>query len=350
MDTPSKITLEELVRFQQELESLARSGLPIAEGLRRAARDTAASESFRRLTDSTATGLEQGKPLSQALEQSGVALPALMLRVVRAAEATGGLAPLLGELVRDGNREQLFRSNLRTTFSYPLVILVFGTALFGAIYSVVLPRIHQTLGRVLESSAPVHRIIADYAVLSHAHLYIVLPVLVLVGAFLLHRLSRLPRVANVMLSVGLRLPYLGPFILMHHAHLWCRSLSHLLRGGIPLDESLELVADLLPHQVGAQATREAAGRLRRGGRLAGTLSANHILPPAFEWSIARAEERGDLVAMLSELAELAETKREIHRQRVLLYLEPLLLVFLGALIGLLIIMVYFPILQIPRLV
>jgi type IV pilus assembly protein PilC len=345
----TKLTLDDVVRFQQELESLARSGLPLADGIRRLAEDASASAKLREAATATATQLAQGKSLSESLDTANIALPQIMLRMIRAGEATGGLAPLLSDLVRDGNRELLFRSNLRTTLSYPLVILVFGTAMFGSVYSFVIPRLHATLTHLEQDTVQASTLLRDLAALTGAHLYIVLPVGVLLIAFLLHRLTGIARVQYAMLSLGLRLPFVGPFILMHHAQLWCRSLAHLLRGGVALDEALELVADTLPHALAVQATRDAASRVRRGGRLTENLAANFIMPPSFEWSVARAEERGDLVAMLAELAELADVKRELHRQRLLIFLEPLLLVFLGMLIGALVILTYFPLAQLPRL-
>ncbi len=344
--------LEEFIRFNQELEALVRANFPLAEGIRRLSGEMRASRNLREMSDGIARELERGQSLAQAIEKSGSGFPKMYLEMIRVGEKSGSLAASLRTIIHASERELDLRSTLRTMMAYPLVILALAVALIFFLSLTVIPRfsdIYAQLGAELPALTTWVMQLGRLWNLGMGFIFLVggLVVVALLLRWLHHNFLVMRLFDN---ELWLRLPILGPLISMHVAEQWSRALSQLLRGGVPLAESLGFMSDTLPNLSVQKVCKDCEANVRRGGRLVDCLDRSPAFSPSFRWILARAEERGDLADALDDLACLAEAKGHFFRQRALVFFEPLLLIAVGCGVGILVIALYLPIFSIPKII
>jgi len=348
--SPSSLRLEEFSRFNQELEALVRTRLPLSQGLRRMARDLGSSRVLGALADEVAKGLERGRSLSESLEESGRSFPRLYIQLVRVGEKSESLATVLSAIVRSARREQEMRSSLKTMLIYPTFILTLAMAITVGVALFVVPHFVNLYAEIgAELPAITLFIIAGSRSLSGKEGLglLLIPILLV----MLYRIARKrPSTRRWLDAVVYRLPLFGSLVSVHHAGLWCRALGELVGGGIPLDESLDCVAEAVSNLRLRKITLDAAARVRRGGRIFDATEGVYVLPASFLWMIGRAEERGDLSDTLRELADLAEAKTTLLRQRAFTFFEPILLLCIGLGIGILVVSLYLPLFWIGHVV
>lgn len=343
------LRLEEFLRFNQELEALVRTRLPLSDGLRRLGGESSLARRLDGVARSVAEGLDRGRSLSQAVEESGHAFPRLYVEMIRVGEKSESLSTVLNAVVRSAHRQLEVRSAFKTMLFYPLFVLILAMSITLGVAIFVVPHfieIYAQLGAELPGLTLLI-VTLSRALSENGIVVLLIPVLfvLLARAFV-----SLPFVRRWFHSWVYWVPMVGPLMSIHHTGLWCRALGELVGGGVPLDESLDWVSEVVPNHTLRGISQRAAVDVRRGGRLAQSMEGTRAIPPSFQWMISRAEERGDLRDTLRELADLADAKAGLLRQRAFVYFEPLILVGVGLFIGILVVSLYLPLFSIPRLI
>ena len=344
--TPSiKLNLDDFIRFNHELESLARSRLPLAAGLRNLGRELRNSSRLKELAEITAARIEQGHSLSEAVESAALPYSKAYLQLIRLGEKAGSLDAILAAVVRASRRELEMRSAIRTMLIYPVVILVFALGVITLIHSFFIPRFMTLLQQLSVELPPASRFLLD---LSSSGWVASLPFLALAAAAALGQSHRIPWARALMDRMILYVPMIGPLAAFYAVSQWCHAMALLLRGGVALDEALEFAATASNHSVLSRISLESAAMVRRGGRMTEPLRNGLLFTPSFVWMLSRGEERGDLPETFAELAELAEARLVFLRQKALVFFEPLLILLLGVFIGSLVLGVFIPFFSLPR--
>ncbi len=344
-----RLSLEEFIRFNQELEGLARTRLPLGTGVRRMATELKSSRALRSLATDVAAGLERGQSLSEALQQSGHQFPRVYLEMIRVGERSESLGAILNTVVRAGRQEQEMHSAVRTLLTYPAFIICASVVVVTILSVYVVPHF-QTIYGELGAELPGLTIFLVSAV-SYLRGWgvlgiLVVPVFVILAVRLLYGLPPVRRMVDAAIY---RIPLIGPMVSVHHAGQWCRALGELLLRGVPLDESLDFAADAMPNLTLRQLSLAAAAHVRRGGRMVVPLEDTPAIPSSYRWMLGRAEERGDLGETCRELADLAESNTAYFRQRAFLFFEPIVLVVIGLCVAVVIVALYLPLFTLPRL-
>jgi type IV pilus assembly protein PilC len=344
------LSLKDFMQFNRELSVLVKTRLPLSPGLRRLGSDKGVSHSLKQLTDSLARELEQGRGLAEALDKNAEAFPRVYMQMVRIGEESGSLFSVLQNIVRIGQQQMELRSSLLTILIYPLWIVGLALAIITGITVMVIPPmkdIYYQLGAELPA-------LTRFIFQCHEGLmtrgWILLLVVLVVVTYVLFRITLSSRLRAMLDPILLRIPVIGPLISTHLLALWCRLLSQLLVGGVSLDEALDYMEEATPSQTIRSLSRNARELIRRGHRLATALEGCPVFPVSFRWMIARAEERGDLVPVLSDLADLSDLRIVSLRQRALVLFEPFLLMAIGIAIGVFVLAFFLPLFWFPRLI
>jgi type IV pilus assembly protein PilC len=147
-------------------------------------------------------------------------------------------------------------------------------------------------------------------------------------------------------AVSLHLPLIGEVLLKNQIIRLARTLSTLLAGGIPLMAALKITSEALTNPVVAGALARATDRVREGAGLAASLKQEAIIPPMLLEMIEVGETTGALEAMLRDVAEFAEGELDLRLSQLTTWIEPVLLLVMGVLVGGIVIVMYLPVFKI----
>lgn len=327
-----------LLRFTQELAQLLQAGLPLYESL------LTIEEKYRRhpqhaLFLDLCDHLKQGQPLSVAMKRYPTTFDQIYLSMVQAGEQSGRLALVFDQLAQLLLRGQKLKKRLISTFTYPAFLGGFCLLIVGVLLFFIIP----SLGELLEGR--------DLHILTQGVLSLSrwandsVPYLLGLGGVLLCALVgvwRHPRTKLFLQEISLKVPFIKSIIL--HASLvrFSRALSMLLEGGVPLLEGLSLSRKVMKSAVLENVVQEAEQRIMQGQRLSTALQGQTLLPPLVLRVVALAEETGRMQEAFAHLSAIYEEELDKHLAQLMVFLQPVLLMVLGGLVGLVVLSILLP--------
>jgi type IV pilus assembly protein PilC len=332
MLSPAKF---EWSHFARRLATLLEAGIPLVQSLEmmslQVGKSTFQQEIWKRVKEQ----VEAGNDLSEALSLLKPSPNPFVLAMTKAGEYTGTLGKVLGEVADELDQEQVYRKKLKSTLAYPM-ILVFTVVIVLCVFSVwVLPM----YGKLYEDMGAELPFLTRVIFASGRKLPILLgSVLVSASGVLLVMRFTDPGLWKMRLERSLiRLPLFGKIYCLRFLVHFSRVLERLLSAGIPLLEALCLTAGTLStlHRYEMlELTNQLILNVRQGKRMAPLLRASRIFPTDGAEMIAVAEESGQLDRMLHYVAKMFRRELEDRLDRLTRMIEPILILVLAVLIGL----------------
>jgi type IV pilus assembly protein PilC len=343
-----KVKLKDLAIFSRQFATMINSGLSLLRALNILAEQTESKE-LTRVIGEVRTDVETGNSLSSAMARHPVVFPPLMTNMCRAGEVGGFLDSVLLQIAANYEAEVKLRGKVKSAMTYPVVVFVIAiVAVIGMLLFIVpvfaglftslggtlpLPtRILVTLSNILKTFFPVF-IVAGIA-----------------GVVTWGKVKRKEQVINIVDPLKLKMPVFGNLFQKIALSRFCRNLGTMMSSGVPILQALDIVADTTGNIVLARAVREVQDSVRRGEALAAPLANHPVFPPMVVQMMAVGEDTGALDSMLHKIAEFYDQEVEATTESLTALIEPLMIAFMGAVIGSMIVALYMPIFKIFDLI
>lgn len=331
-----------LVLFSQELTTLLGAGLALIDALESLAEKEADPQARKVLSDVVRL-LYEGKSFSQALGQFPEVFPALYVALVQSSEKTGAVGDALGRYVAYRKRLDEVRQKIVSAAVYPALLFVVGCGVLLFLIGYVVPRFSLVFEGVGAELPWLSRVLLTVGQFLHAHQAAVFGGLALglLGAALLLRQGAVRRALGRLIE---RVPTIHERLFIYELARFYRSLGILLQGGIPILGAIAMVRGLLGVNSRARLDR-AAERIREGHSLSQALEENQLATPVSLRMLRAGEQSGNLGAMMERTADFYDEETGRWVEWFVRLFEPLLMVFIGLIIGVIVILMYIPIFE-----
>ncbi|MFQ6575817.1 type II secretion system F family protein [Pseudomonas sp. UM16] len=332
----------DLVLFSQELTTLLNAGLALIDALESLAEKEAAPQARKTLGELVRL-LYEGKSFSQALGQLPSVFPPLYIALVQSSEKTGALGDALGRYVAYRKRMDEVRQKIVSASIYPLLLLLVGGGVVLFLLGYVVPRFSLVFEGLGTELPWLSRWLMQAGMFLHAHQApLGLGFLGLMGSLFV--LRRDPRVRRWLHRQLERLPALHRRLVMYELARFYRSLGILLQGGIPILTAMEMARGLLG-VAAKQRLEHACERVREGLSLSAALEAGQLVTPVSLRLLRAGEQSGNLGQMMERSADFYDEEISRWIEWFVRLFEPLLMTFIGLLIGFIVILMYMPIFE-----
>lgn len=343
-----RVKLKDLAVMSRQFATMINSGLSLLRALSILAEQTENKE-LARILAVVRNDVETGVSLSVALGKHPRVFPPLMVNMTRAGEVGGFLDSVLLQVAANYESEVKLRSKIKSAMTYPTVVFVIAILAVTGMLLFIVPTfagMFSSLGGTLP--APTRLLVFLSGVLKVA----ILPLLVLAVAGVVgwQRVKHQERVRNVVDPVKLKLPVFGKLFQKVALSRFSRNLGTMLHAGVPILQSLDIVADTSGNSVVGRAVREVQESVRRGESLAGPLANHAVFPPMVVQMMAVGEDTGALDSMLHKISEFYDQEVEATTEALTSLIEPLMIAVLGGIIGSMIIALYMPIFKVFDLI
>ena len=343
-----QINLKDLAVMTRQLSTMIGAGLTLLRALSILA-DQTQNKKLAAVLSKVTHEVEIGSSLSDAMARYPVEFPPLMINMVRAGEVGGFLDGALDSIAHNFEKEAKLRATIKSAMAYPVMVLALsGVAVVLMLLFIVPVFKDMFAGLGSELPLPTQALVT----LSGAMVY-VLPigfVLFVIFSFWWNKNKNTDAVRRVIDPIKLKLPIFGSLMKKIAVARFTRNLANMIGAGVPILQALAIVGETSGNWVISQASKRVADSVRQGHTIAGPLADEPVFPPMVVQMIAVGEDAGSLEIMLSKVSDFYDDEVQATTEALTSLIEPLLIAFLGVVVGGMIIALYLPIFSIATVV
>lgn len=344
----AKVKLKDLAVMSRQFATMINSGLSMLRALSILAEQTE-NKALAKVLGEVRNDVETGQSLSASLAKHPKIFPPLMINMCRAGEVGGFLDQTLLSIADNFESEVKLRSKIKSAMTYPVVVFVISIlAVVGMLLFIVpvFSGMFSDLGGELPAPTKVLVFLSDLLKTFAP----VLVVLVVIFAIVWQRVKHQRRVREVVDPLKLKAPIFGKLFQKVAISRFSRNLGTMLRSGVPILQSLEIVGETAGNIVLERAANDVKESVRRGESLAGPLAQHAVFPPMVTQMLAVGEDTGAMDTMLEKIAQFYDDEVEATTEALTSLIEPLMIAVLGGVIGSMVIALYMPIFSVFDLI
>lgn len=338
-----KLPQHDFLVFNQELLALLKAGLAVLRVWDLLIERSENAE-FRAALRQVREDIRGGSATSEALAKHPQYFTDLYVATIRAGEQSGNLPEVLQRYVAYLKLMMELRQKVTKALAYPAFLVIVGVGVIIFLMGYVMPTFVSVYGESAQALPWATQTLLDVINALQRHF---IPALVLiVGAILgvkVYRGTDAGRLTTDRLLLST--PGIGMILSYHHTVQLMRTLGTVLAGGIPAVDAVQIAGGAVSNRYIAKGVTEAVRRIREGTTVASALEAQQVLPKLATEMIAVGEETGALETMLRDIADFYEGSLDLKLTRMTTWIEPVLLLAMGIIVGTIVIIMYLPVFQ-----
>lgn len=344
-----KISATDITVFTRQLSTMMKAGLPMMQAFDIAAKGHA-NPSMTAMLLNIRSDVEQGHTLADSFAKYPKYFDRFYCNLVRAGETGGVLESILDKLSLYKEKTQSIKKKVRGALTYPIAVIVVAIALIFVMMMYVLPafaKVYQEMGVSLPGLTQVMMNISDFFVA-----YGIYMLIILIGGAVgfiksMQKSQELQKRVDYML---LKMPIFGPIVRKAAIARWARTTATLFAAGVPMVEVLDSVAGATGNIRYEEATQDIRAKVNQGISLTSSMEATEVFPNMVIQMTLIGEESGSLDDMLNKAAEFYEEDVDTAVSQLSSLMEPIIMVVLGLIVGVILVAMYLPLFNIGNAV
>jgi general secretion pathway protein F len=343
-----RIKLQEVAIMVRQLSTLLSAGLPLVESLT-AVIEQVPNPALKKIATQVRERVNEGVSLADAMAQHPRIFSPLFVNMTRAGERSGALEIVLERLADFTENQVAFRHKVSAAMVYPILMTFVGIGVLGFLLGYVIPTVTQIFND-LKQTLPLPTLILMTVSDGLRRFWWIGVVVVALALLGVDRYRRTEGGRLVLDHIKLKAPIFGPLALKIAIARFSRTLAILLKSGVPVLTSMDIVKNVVNNRVLMQVIEEARDNIREGQDIALPLRRSQLFPPLATHMIAVGEKSGKLEDMLLRVADAFETDVETTVQGLTALIEPLMILLMGSVIGFIALSILLQIFQINQIV
>ncbi len=330
-----KVRLHDLVVFTRQLATMINAGVPLVRSLATLQNQTE-NPSLKKHLSQISKDIEGGASFADSLAKHPDVFSPIYINMVRAGEAGGILDEILKKLAVQQEKDATIRKKFKSAMTYPAVLITITLSVFIGLMTFVVPKIGKIISDLagpdaeLPAMTKVMLSISDFMV---TYWYILVGVVV-IGGFWLGKYLKTPAGRRMRDKLLLRIPVLKIVIIKVAVARFARTFASLMGAGVTVLESIEVTAKAVGNTVIEDELMAATREVANGATFSSTLSGSKVFPPIVSQMLSVGEETGEIGDVLIKVADFYEEEVDATVESISSILEPIMIVVMGGMVGL----------------
>jgi type IV pilus assembly protein PilC len=344
-----KVNEKDITFFTRQLATMLKAGVPLLQAFEIVARGHSNAR-FSRLMMDIKNKIEAGSSMAQAFREHPGHFDALYCNLVAAGEASGTIDAILDRLATYKEKMLAIKSKIKSALFYPISVVVVAIVVVWVIMVFVIPsfkKVFASFGADLPAPTLIVMAMSEFVVAWWWLVFLILIAAIVSFSFMLKRSAAFRYGFD---RAMLKFPVIGGILEKATVARWTRTLQTMFAAGVPLVESLDAVGGASGNAVYAAATKKIQTEVSTGTSLTNSMSNTGLFPTMVLQMIQIGEESGSLDNMLGKIADYFEREVDDAVAALSSLLEPIIIVFLGVVIGGLVVAMYLPIFKLGAVV
>jgi type IV pilus assembly protein PilC len=345
------VNLRALAVFSRQFATLIASGMPMLRCLYTLEQQTQ-DEMLRNAIIAVRENVESGSSIAQAMESQPGVFDPLYRSVVKAGEDSGRLEEALDRIASQLERLDALRRQVKSAMMYPAVVFTLALVVMIVVVAVIVPVFvgifnqlalsNPEVGTSLPIMTQITVSVSDFV----THQWYFLLGGIALGSYAFIRWKKSDRGRLQWDHFKIRIPRIGDVVQKIALARWSRTFAGMVASGVPILQAIEISGGTAGNAVINEAMGEVYASVKRGGSLAGPMATHAIFPPMVEHMVSVGEESGQLETMLAKIADFYEAEVDARIKSLTALIEPLMIIFVGGVVGFIVISMYLPIFSI----
>ena len=335
----------QIIDFTKQMAAMLNSGIKLTESLSVLALQASDVRFKNTLTD-IRDRVVTGESFTDALKDYSDYFDIVYVSMVRVGEVTGSLGQILSTIAGFMEKRQRVESKMVTAMVYPVILILFCIAAILILTTTVIPKIADQIARTGQELPWITRRLMNVGFVLSSWWLVVLIAAAFGIIFVFKRFLQTSRGAYLRDRVILSLPLFGPLVKQRVVSRFASTLSTLLGSGLAMAESLRVVAEVTGNTLMRQAIQQARERILAGADIATPLRDSGVIDPAVAHMVAVGEKSGELEKMLENISKNLEGSTDIVIERLSAAVEPIIIIVMAAIIGVIAYATILPILEV----
>ncbi len=343
-----KIKLVELTIFTQQLSAMLEAGLPLVSALE-ALEEQTENPVFQIIVGKVKNEVSAGRAFSDACRDYPKAFPNLFISMVEAGEASGGLAEILAKTSTYFEETVKLIKQVKSALVYPAIVISIAIILVNVLLIFVIPvfaEMFESFGAELPK--PTQFLIALSSFLGKYVFFLIIGLFLFI--WLLGKFVKTPRGRVIKDTVVLKIPVVGELTRKVALSRFCRTYAILMRSGVPILRTLEIVAQASDNVFVERACKNVSKHISQGGQVSDVVAEDPYFPPMVKHMSRAGEQTGNVDGMLVKVADFYDAEVDALVKALTSLMEPLLICFLGVVIGGIVMAMFLPIFQLSNVI
>ena len=341
---PERVKIEHLIMYVRQFATLIRAGVPIVRATS-ILRVQTESNVLKKTLSQVEDDLKEGIAYSEAIKKHPRVFSNFFSSMALAGETSGNLEEALDQIGLQLQKQYDVKRKVISALTYPLVVSIVAIGVVAFLMVNVVPTFASIFGQLGGELPLITRIVVAVSDFIAAFWWLLLAIAIL-GVVVFTWMLKRDRERFVIDGLLLKMPIFGTIVMKSQIALLTRSLAVLLQAAVPILTAIEIAERIVSNRVIRKGLTEAREMMAQGVPLHEPLMRNANFPALMTQMIAVGEESGDLDSMLNEVAEFYETEVETTTDRLKSIIEPLLIVVLASVVGVIVISIVVPMFQI----
>jgi type IV pilus assembly protein PilC len=343
-----RVDMRELAVFSRQFATLVASGMPMLRTLQ-TLEDQTQDDQIREAIAGLRSDVEAGSSLEKGMGRYPKVFDRLFRAMVRSGEESGRLDEALDRIAFQVEKADALRRQVKSALMYPALVFGFAAVVLVAIVAFVIP-IFANIFEELNEENPTEQasmplptqICISASDLLTGYWYVLIPAIVVVFVAFF-KWKKTDRGNDLWDRFKLRIPMkVGDVIQKVALARWSRTFAGSVSAGVPMLQAIKLTGETSGNTVVEQSMEDVYASVKRGGTLAGPIEDNPIFPPMVGHMVAVGEETGQLQHMLAKIADFYEAEVDAKVKALTALIEPIMIVFVGGIVGFIVIAMYLP--------
>ena len=345
------VNLRALAVFSRQFATLIASGMPMLRCLYTLEQQTQ-DEMLRNAIIAVRENVESGSSIAQAMESQPGVFDPLYRSVVKAGEDSGRLEEALDRIASQLERLDALRRQVKSAMMYPAVVFTLALVVMIVVVAVIVPVFvgifnqlalsNPEVGTSLPIMTQITVSVSDFV----THQWYLLLGGIALGSYAFIRWKKSDRGRLQWDHFKIRIPRIGDVVQKIALARWSRTFAGMVASGVPILQAIEISGGTAGNAVINEAMGEVYASVKRGGSLAGPMATHAIFPPMVEHMVSVGEESGQLETMLAKIADFYEAGVDARIKSLTALIEPPMIIFVGGVVGFIVISMYLPIFSI----
>ena len=337
-----KLKSKDLLFWLTQLSTYLKSGIPLADSIRILNQQMNKKGQYKRAFQSISYELTMGESFSKALEKQGTMFPALLINMIKAAEATGELEETLDDMANYYEEIDKTRRQMISALTYPSVIMVFSLAVITFIMIYVIP---EFVGIYEDNNAEITGItkavidISNFLQHNFGNILFLIAITIIVLVMCYKKIKAFRKNIQVF---AMKLPVIGNILKYNEMTIFAKTFSSLLRNNVFITESIDILSKITNNEVYKEIMYNTIDNVVKGEKISAAFKDHWAIPDVAYYMIVTGESTGKLAEMMSKVSTYYQ---EMHRNLVnslKSFIEPIMISGLAIVVGVILLAVIVP--------